>query len=238
MTLRYAASCSLALLAFFVLPASGQAQTEPAPPKKEEGAKVRIVCVQNLSGKEDEMITLAKKTEDGKWIEFGDLELRSPFITDWVRVSAGLNHIVRKEGGEFVSLASFSISAKMKSAVLIMLPDVQKKTYRLQVIDPAKLEFRKGKALVVNYSNLPAMVNMGKETTTLAPGQQFVENISPDKDGMHRMLIAHLDKDKKIVPCYDRFVSSNPNTRKFILLFPDPETGLRAMTFSEFGPFE
>lgn len=238
MILRYAASCSLAILAFFVLPASSQAQTEPVPEKKEEGARVRIVCVQSLSGDKTEKVTLAKKTEDGKWIEFGDLELHSPFITDWVRVSAGLNHVIRKEGAEFVSLGSFNVTANMKSAVLIMIPDIQKKNYRLQVIDPAKLEFRKGKTLVVNYSNLPAMVNMGKETKTLAPGQQSIETMTAEKDGMHRMLIAHLDKDKKIVPCYDRYVSSNPNTRKFILLFPDPDTGLRAMTLTEFGPFE
>jgi hypothetical protein len=238
MILRYAASCSLSLLAFFALPTGSRAQTEPTPAKKEEGARVRIVCVQSLSGNKSEEVTLAKQTEDGSWIEFGDLELRSPFITDWVRVSAGLNHVVRKEGGELSSLGSFNVTANMKSAVLIMIPNVQKNNYRLQVIDPAKLEFRKGKALVVNYSTLSAMVNMGKETKTLAPGQQLIETMAADKEGMHRMLIAHLDKDKKIVPCYDRYVSSNPNTRKFILLFPDPDTGLRAMTLTEFGPFE
>ena len=199
---------------------------------------VRIVCVQSLSGEKDEIITLAKKTEDGKWIEFGDLELRSPFITEWIRVPVGLNHLVRKKGEELASLGTFTISPAMKGAILILLPDQGKNAYRVQVIDPAKLKFRKGKALIVNYSSIPAMVNMGKETTTVAPGQQFVETITADKDGMHRLLVAHLDKDKKIVPCYDRFVSSNLNTRKFILLFPDPDSGLRAMTLSEFGPFE
>jgi hypothetical protein len=79
---------------------------------------------------------------------------------------------------------------------------------------------------------------MGKQTNTLAPGQQLVETITVDGDGMHPMLIGHLDQDKKTVLCYDRRVSSNPNTRTFILLFPDPDTGLRVMTLSEFGPFE
>jgi hypothetical protein len=126
----------------------------------------------------------------------------------------------------------------MKGAILILLPDVEKNVYRVQTIDPAKLEFRKGKALIVNYSRIPALVNMGKKTNTLAPGQQLVETIMADSDGMYPMMIGHLDKDKKTVLCYDRRMSSNPNTRTFILLFPDPDTGLRAMTLSEFGPFE
>jgi hypothetical protein len=55
---------------------------------------------------------------------------------------------------------------------------------------------------------------------------------------MFGLVIGHVDKDKNIVTCYDHKVSSDPNTRKFILLFSDPDTGLRAMSLSEFGPFE
>ena len=196
MFLRYATSCSL-VSSGHLFPASkhqGQAepQTEPAPAKKEEGAKVRIVCVQTLNGK-DEAITLAKKTEDGKWIESGDLTLSSSFITDWIRVPVGLNHIARKNGAELTSIGSFTISPTMKGAILILLPDMEKKVYRVQLIDPAKLEFRKGKALIVNYSKIPALVKMGKQTNTVAPGQQVVETITADADGMYPMLIGHLD---------------------------------------------
>lgn len=198
---------------------------------------VRVVCVQSLNGK-DEEITFAQKTEDGKWIESGDLAMRSSFITEWIRVPFGLNHIVRKNGAEPIPIGSFTISPPMKGAIVILLPDMEKKVYRVQLVDPAKLEFRKGKALIVNYSRIPALVNMGKQTNTVAPGQQLVETITADGDGMHPMMIGHPDKDNKTVLCYDRRVSSNPNTRTFILLFPDPDTGLRAMTLSEFGPFE
>ena len=52
------------------------------------------------------------------------------------------------------------------------------------------------------------------------------------------MLVGYIDADKNTVLCYDHRVSFNPNTRTFILLFPDANTGLRAMTLSEFGPFE
>ena len=236
MILRHTTSIFLAILSLLFLPESSPAQEEAAPEKKEEGAMVRILCVQSLSGDKDEMITLAKKSEDGKWTEFGDLELRSPFITNWIKVPAGVNHVARKQGGEFVSLASFTILPETKGAILILIPNMKERRYRVQLIDPTKLEFQKGKALVVNYSNIPALVNMGAKTTTVAPGQQYVETIKADKDGMHRMVIAHLDKDKNVIPCYDRFVSSNAETRKFVLLFPDPNTGLRAMTLSEFEP--
>ena len=237
MILRYAASCSLFILATLFLTEESHAQEAPAPEKKEEGAMVRIVCVQTLNGK-DEAITLAKKTEDGKWIESADLTLSSSLITEWIRVPVGLNHIVRKNGSELASIGSFTISPTMKGAILILLPDVAKNEYRVQLVDPTKLEFRKGKALIVNYSKIPALVKMGKQTNTVAPGQQVVETITADADGMYPMLIGHLDKDKKTILCYDRRISSNPNTRTFLLLFPDPDTGLRAMTLSEFGPFE
>lgn len=237
MIFRNAASCSLFILATLFLAEKSYAQAAPAPEKKEEGAMVRIVCVQTLTGK-DEAITLAQKKEDGKWIESGELTLSSSFITEWIRVPVGLNDIVRKNAAELTSIGSFTISPTMKRAILILLPDVEKKVYRVQTIDPAKLEFRKGKALIVNYSKIPALVKMGKQTNTVASGQQVVETITADANGMYPMLIGHLDKDNNTVLCYDHRVSSNPSTRTFILLFSDPDTGLRAMTLSEFGPFE
>lgn len=242
MFLRFTASCSLVFLAMLFLPEISRAQTEPkteAPSgKKEKGAMVRIVCVQSLSGDKDEEITLARKAEDGKWIESGDLTLRSPCITDWVRVPFGASHLVRKGSEEPVPLASFTISPDMKGAILILIPDLAKQTYRLQVIDPAKLQFRKGKALIVNYSKMPAVLNMGKETKSVPPGQQLVEAITTDGDDMYPLRMGYLDKDKKTVLFYDRRASSHPNTRTYIFLFPDAKTGLRAMTFTEFGTLE
>jgi len=219
------------------------AQTEPdpapAPPEKkeEEGAKARILCVQSLVKGDDEVI-LATKTDDEKWKELGKLSLRSPVITDWMPVPKGLTHIVRKKGEQMVSLGSFDIKEGLKRVILVLLPDTKKDIYRIQVIDPNNLGFQKGKALVINYANLQAVVKIGNTTKTVAPGQQIVEKIEADADGMFALLVGHVDKEKKIVTCYDRKVSSNPDTRKFILLFPDPDTGLRAMSLSEFGPFE
>ena len=55
---------------------------------------------------------------------------------------------------------------------------------------------------------------------------------------MYRMLVGYLNEEKKVVGCYDRFLSANPDTRKFFMLFPDPDMGLRVFSLSEFGPFK
>jgi hypothetical protein len=137
-----------------------------------------------------------------------------------------------------VSFGSFTIPQGLKRAILVMLPDLEKQIYRIQVIDPEKAGFKRGQAMIINYAKLQAAVQLGKEAFIVAPGSQAVHPISPNEDGMYRLLVGHMDKDKKIVPCFDRFVSSNPDTRKLIFLFPDPEIGMRPISFSEFGPFE
>lgn len=227
-------------LAIFVTLFSSEfcfAQTESAPEKKPEGVTIRILCVQSLSAAEEESI-LATKTADGNWIEHGTVTLRSPFITPWLQIPRGTIHLIKKDHDKIVSFGSFLIPPTSERFVVMLLPDTAKNVYRTHVIDPGKLEFQKGKALIINYGNVPAMVKMGKLTVTVNPGQQIAQRIETNEDGMYRLLVAHLDTEKKIIPCYDRFVSSNPKTRKFILLFSDPKTGLRAMTLSEFGPFE
>ena len=231
-----AAYC-LAMFAFLLPLGIGYAQDAIAPKKKEQPTMVRMLCVQTLSRDEEE-VTLATRTEEGKWKEYGNSTLRSPFISDWMPVPSGVCHVVRKKGDEVVSLGSFTIKEGLKRAILIMLPDVKKNIYSFQVILPDKLVFQKGTALILNYGKVPAVVKIGKASQLVAPGKQVVQKINANGDGMYRLLIGHMGTDKKIVACYDRFLSSNPNTRKFILLFPDPDTGLRAMSLSEFGPFE
>ncbi|QTN34271.1 hypothetical protein HZ994_18740 [Akkermansiaceae bacterium] len=213
------------------------AQEAPVPNKREEGPKARILCVQTLT-KADEEAILAVKNEAGEFREYGKIELRTAFIGDWVPVQKGVTHVVRRKGEGFASLCSFTIAEASKRVILIMLPDTKTNTYRIQVIDVGKLRFQKGKALIVNYGGVPAAVVMGNKNITVAPGKQVVQAIDANEDGMYRMLIGHVDKDRNIVACYDRYVSSNPNTRKIVLLFPDPDTGLRAMSLSEFGPFD
>jgi hypothetical protein len=233
----FATRCVTFILALFASGAICHAQAEPALEKEKEGTMVRMFCVRGLSEKQQKAI-LATKTEDGKWNEYGEVSFRTSFVTELLAVPFGVTHLLKKNGNEMVSIGSFSIPPGLKRAILVMLPDTEKKIYRIQVIDPAKAGFKKGKALIVNYGNLQAAVQLGKDAILVAPGKQAVHSISANEDGMYRMLIGHMDKNKKLVPCFDRYVSSNPNTRKLILLFPDPVLGLSSKSFSEFGPFE
>jgi hypothetical protein len=228
----------LGLLIAFLAPGSSSAQTEPAADEKKKGTMVRIFCVESLSKAEEDEVILATKTEDEKWTEHGKVTLRSPFITSWVRVPRGTTFLVKKEGDKYKSFGSFLLPEQSDRSIVILFPDKSKNTYRTQVLDPGNLGFQKGKALIVNYGKVPAMVIMGKTKLTVNPGQQVVEKIDAGPDGMFPMLVGYLDKDQKIVACYDKQVSANPKTRRFILLFPDQVTGLRAMSLSEFGPFE
>jgi len=231
----YSAVFSLIFPAILAFSQSSKAQTETTPAERKEGSKVRIVCVQNLGGgKKADKLTLAKKSKDDEWIEFGDIELRASTITNWVRVPNEEIHVIRKGGENAVSLGSFTIPPKVNRAVLILIPNPKEKIYRVHLIDPAKLEFRNGKALVVNYTKIPAMVNMGQKTKIVTPGQEYVEDIKTDKDGMFRMLIAYKDKEDKVIPCYDRALSADDKTRKFILLLPDSRIGMQAISLTEF----
>ncbi len=198
---------------------------------------IRMICVQTLSGDEEEFI-LANKTEDDKWIERGKHILRSPYVTDWFKAPVGLTHMIRKEKAEFKSYGSFTAPLATKRSIIILLPDMKNKTYRAQVIDPSNLGFQKGKALVLNYGNVTALMKMGDKTFTVAKGKQIVTDIDANEHGKLRLTIGHRDKDKNIVPCYDKFLSTDQKTRKFILLLPYQDSGLRATTLTEFGPFE
>jgi hypothetical protein len=236
----------LTCLAFFAaMISSGLCQTQPAAPadpapapaQEDKGIMVRMICVQTLSGDEEEFI-LANKTEDEKWIERGKLTLRSPFVSEWFKVPGGLTHMIRKEKAEFKSFGSFTAPPATKRSIIILLPDIKNKTYRAQVIDPSNLGFQKGKTLVLNYGNVTALVKMGEKTFTLAKGKQIVTDFDANENGTFRLTIGHKDKDKNIVLCYDKLLSSNPKTRKFVLLFPNKDSGLRATSLTEFGPFE
>lgn len=229
---------ALAILATILLSATGIAQTDGSlEKKKEEGPMIRVLCIQTLTENEEQAV-LATKTEDDKWIEHGSITLRTPFISEWLRVSPGMTHLARKEGGEIKSFGSFFIPPNGKRLVVILVPDKKNNIYRTQTVDPGSLGFSRGKALVLNYGQVPALVKLGRKQISVPVGKQIVMDVDGNEDGMYRLLVGHQDKDGKIIPCYDKFVSSKANTRKFILLFPKSGSGLRAMTISEFGPFD
>jgi hypothetical protein len=218
-----------------MVPNIASAETKPPGKKKESGPMLRILCVSSLS--ENEEVLVASKTEDGKWIEYGAVTLRSSFITPWVKGAAGELHLVRRSGENLAPVCTFRIAEGAKHSVVVLLP-VSKKAYRANVINPEKLGFRKGMALVTNYSKVPALVMLGKRKLEVLPGKQIAGRAIAGDDGMYRMVVGYEDEQKKLIPCYDRYIALNPEARDFLLLFPDSTTGLKVFSLSEFGPFE
>ncbi|MFK7851827.1 MAG: hypothetical protein AB8D78_12700 [Akkermansiaceae bacterium] len=225
-----------AIFSFLVLFTDLSAQVNTSTKDKDSGTLIRILCVRSLI--ENDQIILATKTEDGDWREHEELTLRSPFITDWTKVPKGTVHLTRKAGEQLTSVGSFNTAQNLKRAILVLRPDQKENMYRATKIDPKKLDFANGKALVINYSKTPAIVKLGGKQFSVKPGQKIVERMQTEDDRMFRMLVGYRDESQKIIPCYDRYVSGNPKTRKFLLLFPDPSSRIRVFSLSEFGPFE
>ncbi len=55
---------------------------------------------------------------------------------------------------------------------------------------------------------------------------------------MYRMLAGYKDAEEEWVVCYDRYVSSNPESREFLFLLPDEILGLRVLSLPEFGDID
>lgn len=222
------------LLFGLLVPTMGQ-EPDANPKKQEAKPQLRFICVSSLS--EDQEVILASRDEKNTWQEYGTIKLRSSLITDWLPAHTGELHIALRAGGELQSICRFIYPAGSKRALAVLLPGPLKKTYRADVIDPAKLRFVKGSALLVNYSPLNGLVMLGATKTQIKPGERRIIKPSPDANGMYRMLVGYSDAEKTLVPCYDRYVGSNNDARDIIFLLPDPTLGLKVFSLSEFGPF-
>lgn len=224
-----------ALFLSMLLPALGQ---EPgANPKAREGeTQLRFVCVSSLG--EQQEVVLASKDDQGQWMERGTVELRSSFITAWMPAAVGKLHLALREGDTLKSICEFNYPASARRALVILIADPQKNIYKADVVDPAILKFEKGSLLIVNFSSQPGVVLLGSEKVSVNPGKRVVAKPALEANGMYRMLLAYLDPERNVVPCYDRYTSGNPDSRKVLFLFPDPTLGLRVFSLPIFGDFE
>lgn len=223
--------CALAL---FVPKSHAEPETPPEP--KKTGPLLRILCVAGLV--EDEELSLASQDEKGNRHEFSKVKLRSSFISDWLPAATGSLDLFKQEGDAMVSKCHFNFPEGATRVILVLLPNKQKQTYQADVIDPSKLRFAKGSSLLINYSPLPGSVMLGSQRVTVKSGERIVSKPVAEANGMFRMLVAYADQENKVVPCYDRYLPYNPESRDFLLLFPDPTAGLRVYSLSEFGPYE
>ncbi|MCP5532123.1 MAG: hypothetical protein H7A48_03015 [Akkermansiaceae bacterium] len=209
---------------------------EPKSGKPDGKPLLRIVCVTSLEDGQE--IVIASRDEDENWHEHGTTKLRSSFISEWLPARGGDLHIAIRMDGGLRSICRFTYPSTTRRALAILLPDSSTRTYRADVIDPAELKFTKGLTLLVNYSPRPGAVALGNFRTKLKPGERKIVKARPEANGMYRMMAAYANGEKELVPCYDRYVSSNLETRDIVFLLPDSTLGLKVFSLSEFGPFE
>jgi len=216
------------------LPVMGQ-QPAAAPKEEETKPQLRLICLGSLGDKQE--VILATKNDKGNWLNLGKAELRSSFITDWLPAKTGELHLTLREGDTLKSICQFQYPAARR-ALVVLIPDTQKNVYIANVIDPEKLAFAKGSVLVINFSSLPGMVLLGSKKVLLNPGQREVAKPALESNGMYRMMVAYPDPNKKPVPCYDRYIPGNPDSRDMVFLFPDPTLGLKVFSLPMFGEME
>jgi hypothetical protein len=224
-----------ALFCGLLLPVMGQ-QPDANPKAREGKNQLRFVCVSSLQ--EQQEVVLASKDDEGKWIERGTVELRSSFITEWLPAAAGKLHLALREGETLKSIGEFNYPASARRAFVILIADPQKNIYRADVVDPESLKFEKGSVLIVNFSSQPGVVLLGSKKVSVNSGQRAVSKPALESNGMYRMMVAYLDPEKNVVPCYDRYTPGNPDSRKILFLFPDPTLGLKVFSLPMFGELE
>ncbi len=79
---------------------------------------------------------------------------------------------------------------------------------------------------------------VGSDQKSLPPGERLIAKPAAEANGMFWMPVGCSDQENKLIPCYDRYIPYNPDSRDFLLFFPDATTGMRVYSLSEFGPFE
>jgi len=223
------------LFSGLIMPAVGQESAE-APKERKAQPQLRFVCLSSLAEKHE--VVLASKDEKGDWLELGTVGLRPSFITDWLPAMAGELHLALREEGNLKSICRFRYPKTARRALVVLIADPQKKVYLANVVDPKKMGFTKGSVLISNFSTQPGLVILGTKKLTVSSGQRQVAKPGLESNGMYRMMVAYLDAEKKPVPCYDRYIPGNPDSRDMLFLFPDPTLGLKVFSLPLFGEFE
>jgi len=223
------------LLVAFLAPAMGQTSGSKANGKKST-PQLRFICVTSLA--EDQEVVLALSDDNGALVELGTTALRTSLVTDWLPATAGDLHLALREEKTLKSICHFQYPADTRRALVVLIANAEKNGYDSTVVDPEKAEFVKGSVMVFNFSPHTGMLLLDTKEEKVEPGQQRIIKPTPAENGMYRMMASYLDADGKTVSCYDRQVSDNQNSRKFIFLLPDKTMGLRLLSLPIFGDLE
>jgi hypothetical protein len=221
-----------ALFLAFVSPALGQ-QSGSRPGEKKSKPQLRFICATSLA--EEQAIVLASSDEKGALVELGTVTLRTSLVSDWMPAKVGDLHLARREEKILKSIGHFQYPADTTRALVVLNANVEKNTYEATVVDPEKTGFIKGSVLIINFSPRDGLVSLGSKENKVEAGQQVLAMPTLDGNGMYPLVASYLDADAKTVPCYDRLVSGNPNSRSVLFLLPDEAVGLRILSLTIFG---
>lgn len=225
----------IALFILLLIPAYGQVPDAKAEEKKKQ-PHVRFVCVAALV--ENQELILAARDEEGGWRELGTVEVRSSFITQWIPAQPGELHLTVRDGGTLKSIGLVQYPVGSRRALAVLLPDQEKEAYNALVVDPEKMNFRKGSVLAVNFSKQNGFLLLGTKKVTVAAGQRVVAEPTLESNGMYRLMVAYEDETKQPVACYDRYLPGDPDSRDMLFLFPDPKSGLKVFNLPMFGDLD
>ncbi len=226
----------LALVLALTVSVMGQEGEKAPEKKKKDEPQLRLICVSSLQP--DQEVILASRDDKGEWLELGKAGLRPSFISDWLPAKPGQLHLVLPGGDEPVSICRFNYPAGARRVLVVLIADPAGNIYRAGVFDPEKLDFTKGSVLAINFSPRPGMVVLGEKKALLKSGGQSVVNPSLEANGMYRLLVAYEDEERKPVPCYDRYVQGNPDSRDLLFLLPDQSVGIKVFSLPIFGSFD
>jgi hypothetical protein len=199
-------------------------------------SQLRFICVSSLSGEQE--IVLAARNEKGRWKEWGAVGLRASAITDWLPAEAGELHLAMREKDALKSICSFQFPADSRRVLVALVADTETNSYKAHVCDLGRLGFAKGSVLVVNFSPQAGMVSLGSNEQKVEAGREAVIKPGADQDGTYRMLVSSLEEGGKPVPCHDRHVLGNPESREILFILPDKALSLRVATIPIFGTLD
>lgn len=216
-------------------PVMGQSRDAGAKGKKNK-PQLCFVCLSSLEPEQE--VVLASRDAKGKWLEHATVPLRTPVITDWLPAATGELHIALREDQTLKSIGQFQYPADARRALVVLNTNADKNAYEAIAIDPEKTGFVKGSVLILNLSPHAGSVMLGTKEEKVEAGQQLVINPTAEDNEMFRVMVSTVDAGGKAVPCYDRYVSRNPNSRSMLFLLPDKKLAFKVLFLPFFGNFE
>jgi hypothetical protein len=200
-----------------------------------EDRRLLVICISALA--EDSIVEVATKNTKGDWHEHARLALRSSLVGDWISVGTGEIHILSNQDGAEKSIGSFTFPENASRALVILTADTEAGKYRIHAVDARIQGFAKGSTLILNLSEVNAMVALGATDAKVEAGKHHVAVVSGVENDSYRLTVSH-DIDGQPTLCYDRQRVTNPNCRNILVLMTDINTGLRVEGLTLFGEMD